>query len=181
MSRTHGPHRRYAISNAAAFNARATFTWTSDRLYRIYVTDGKLFFVRIGGQGGMEMAVAGSFGMLGALFLHAAKSRSDRKQQSQLTVLDQQHPQELLCAHKHSFSLAPGDVVSSSIEPASVAMHGLHVGSWILSLLDGQKWTLQFEDLDDMRVALELLPPLLGSRLQVNAQWNEQKKRFEKN
>ena len=169
------------MSNPAAFNARATFNWTSDRYYRLYVRDGTLFFVYIGGPGSMEMAMTGSSGMLGALFLHAAKSRSDHKQQSQLTVLDQQPPQELLSAHKHSFSLAPGDVVSSSIEPASVAMHGLHVGSWILSLLDRQKWTLQFEDLDDMRVALELLPALLGSRLQIHVQWNEQKKRFEKN
>ncbi len=167
--------------DTAAFNARATFTWEADRLYRVCIEDGALYFIRIGGQGGMNPAVAANFGLLGALVVGAAKSISERKRQERLAAQEQQRPQDLLSAHKHNFRLSPSDVMDSSIEPAASALsHGPNAGRWLLTQQDGKKWSLQFESVDDMQAALEVLPVLFGSRLRVNVQWNEKKKRFER-
>jgi hypothetical protein len=164
-----------------AFNARATFALSADRLYRVYVKEGALYFIRIGGQGGLEMALVGGFGLLGGLAARAIKRRTDKGTKRKLLEMDQRPPQELLQVHKHNFRLYSNEVLESVIDPpAGFAGHGPHVGRWqVTRVPDGKKTSLQFEQLEDMRTALALLPPLLGARLEVNVQWNEGKKRFE--
>ena len=169
------------MATANAFNARATFTIRMDRLYRVYVQDGALYFIRIGGQGGLELALVGGFGLLGGLAAGAIRRRTGGGQKRKVLETDRQRPEDLLPAHKENFRLYCSEVLESVIEPpAAFVSHGVHVGRWqITRAPDGKKTSLQFEQLEDMRTALALLPPLLGVKLKVNVQWNEGKKRFE--
>jgi len=163
-----------------AFNARATFTWSGDRMYRVYLTNDALYFIRIGGQGGMDVAVAAGFGALGGAALSLMRKRGQTKEEERRAAIDAQGPQALLDAHKHNFRLFPSDVRESSIEPAAApGWHGPHSGRWLVTTGE-QKLSLQFETPEDMVVALAHLPRLLGDRLRVNVAWSEKKGRFER-
>jgi hypothetical protein len=52
------------MTHSVSFNARALFTWTPDRIYRVEVRNGRLYFLRVGGQfdldrGGMACRLSG--------------------------------------------------------------------------------------------------------------------------
>jgi hypothetical protein len=69
----------------------------------------------------------------------------------------------------------------SVIEPPSFfAFHGKQAGRWNFSLRDGKKMRFEFENTDEMKAALDALPRLLNATLQVNVEWDETKKRFQK-
>ena len=162
-----------------AFNARAVFTWGSDRLYRVYVRDDALYFIRIGGQG-VGTAVAGQFGLVGALVGQAIKKRADAAREAKTAAQDQQDAQDLLAQHKDNFRLLPGEPVTASIEPpAGPAGHGPHVARWLLVWSD-RKWTLQFEQMIDAEMAMAHLPRFFGERLKVNVRWDAGKKKYVK-
>jgi hypothetical protein len=162
-----------------AFNARCLSTWTSDRLYRIYVTGEQLVFVRIGGQGGTGVVIAAQFGLIGLLWHWLFSRKSDAKRRSLLEELDSQPPEHLIARHKHNFSATPADLVETSIEPPSaLATHGKQYGTWRIALRDKKPMTLQFEDPDEMRVAVELLVAFFGAQLQINLEWDPEKKKY---
>jgi len=165
--------------NNIAFNARAIFAWTADRLYRVYVRDDALYFIRTGGQG-MATAVGAGFGMVGALVGQAIEKRSAAKRSARLAAEEREGLQTMLAGHKHNFRVSPGDIGESSIEPQpAFGGHGAAVGRWLLTLGD-KKWTLEFPKVADMEVALAHLPRWFGDRLRVNVQWDERKKRYGK-
>jgi hypothetical protein len=85
-------------------------TFSPDRLYRVTIERGEVYFIRIGGQSGVAVGVASQFGVFGALFPHMLKKRTDRK-------------------------------------------------------LAGKEMSFQFETVDDMRAAYDLLPALGGVHL----------------
>ena len=62
-----------------AFNARYISNLSLDRLYRVYIERGEMFFIRIGGQAGVAVGVAAQFGVVGALVLKSLKKRGDEK------------------------------------------------------------------------------------------------------
>ena len=156
------------------FNARAIFTWTADRVYRVYVQDDVLYFIHIGGQG-LGTAAGAMFGAVGAL---VGQALDERRARSATQGADS--PQALLDTHKHNFRLLPGDVQATSIEPATTFPgHGPHVGRWLLTLPD-KKLTLEFAAMVDMEVALAHLPRFFGDKLHVNVRWDEHKKRYRK-
>jgi len=162
-----------------AFNARAIFTWSADRVYRVYVQDDALYFIRIGGQG-LGTALGAGFGMVGALVGQTLEERAAVKRGAKLAAQDVEGPQSLLDRHKDNFRVLPGDAQSSSIEPpATFPGHGPQVGRWLLALRD-KKLTLEFPEMVDMEVALAHLPRFFGERLQVNVRWDEHKKRYQK-
>jgi hypothetical protein len=59
-------------------------------------------------------------------------------------------------------------------------MHGKQAGRWNFSLRDGKKMRFEFENSDELKAALDVLPRLLNATLRVNVEWNEMKKRFQK-
>jgi hypothetical protein len=59
-------------------------------------------------------------------------------------------------------------------------MHGRQAGRWQLLLRDGRKMNFQFETNEDLKAALDLLSTFLNSTLSVNVEWNEKKKRWQK-
>jgi hypothetical protein len=151
-----------------AFNARSVSTFGLDRLYRVYLRQGELFFIKIGGQGGAGAAVAMQFGLLGALAQSWLSERSARSLKQKLDQFDRLDPRSLLGRDKNNFRLVPAEVVESSLEPAAkLQMHGAHVGIWKLHLRNRTTYTLQFEEKGEMDRALAVLPTLLGKLLVV--------------
>jgi hypothetical protein len=158
--------------NAQAFNARAIFWLRPDRLYRVYSTRGELFFIRIGGQGGdLGAALGALLGPLGSLIEERLRRRREAKLRARVEEVDRIPPEIRAREHRHSFQLSVAQIAESQIlEPSRVAAHGRHDGRWTFTLQGGEHWRFQFENLDDMTLALELLHRELGDRLAVTRQ-----------
>lgn len=162
-----------------AFNARFTSTFSLDRLYRVYLERGEVYFIRIGGQGGGP-ALAAQFGLLGGLVWNLVKKRVEAKFRARVALVDRRHPSVELRSHKHNFRAATPEFETSVLEPAAVvAGHGPHVGRWIVKLRGRKKITLQLETVEDMTLAVDLLPRFLPQHSNHVA-WNPQKETFEK-
>lgn len=164
------------------FNVRATYTWKPDRLYRVYYSSGQLYFIRIGGQGyALAQLLELQLGPFGKMLGRAAQRRSDAKLAQKVEETDRIPPEVRIREHKHNFQIGAGDVTESTILPASqFASHGIRFGRWNVSLRGGSELRLQFEQLDDMQIALELLTRALGNRLSVEVEWDARASRFVK-
>lgn len=140
-----------------SFSVTAVYTFSRDQLYRVFVEDGNLYFIRMAGQLGIHSV---SHGMVEAL--------------------DEQSPRELVGKSKHEMTIAIEDVSSSSLDPpAAFGGHGVHAGVWRLAA-NGKKWKFQIPDVDEMKRASVTLPAALGSTLEITAYWNEEKQKFTK-
>ena len=164
-----------------AFTARSVSNFSLDRLYRVYSSGNTLFFIKIGGQGGLGRAVSNEFGLLGRLIFAWWQKKSQKKLQDRLAAEKQQDLESLLARDAGNFPLNPGQVVRASIEPPALfGTHGTHHGVWKFEETTGKKHTLQFEELSEMREAMAILPSVLGPSLTVLAEWNEKKKAYTK-
>src|SRR4030095_14907523 len=123
-------------TNAAAFNARAVFTWKSDRQYRVYVRGQELFFVRTGGQMSGEL-VARQFGLLGVLVWSLMKKSRQRKHAAMIEMLDKTPLNELVTKHKHSSRSHPMQLTEQVLEPAGwFKSHGNYIARWRFTMAD---------------------------------------------
>lgn len=169
------------MGNHPVFNARLISNMSFDKMYRIYVVGDQLFFIRIGGQGGLRLGITHQLGILGLIIEPMMKNRAEKKEKEFIESIDRTDPELLLAGHKDNFRLRTVELQGGTLDPASFfATHGLHVGRWELNLRDGKKMNFQFEKTEDMRVALDVLPNLFSSMIQVNVRWNENKKKYEK-
>jgi len=169
------------MGNNPAFNARLLSNMSFDKFYRVYVVGDQLFFIRIGGQGGLRQGITHQMGLLGLLIESLMKKRTEKKEKAFIETIDQADPEQLLTRHKDNFRLGSVALHEGSLDPPSFfATHGPHVGRCLLNLRDGKKTNLQFEKAEDMRIALDVLPTLFSSRFRVNVRWNENKKKYEK-
>ncbi|HPR65329.1 MAG TPA: hypothetical protein PK014_14060 [Thermoanaerobaculia bacterium] len=159
------------------FTARATYALKPDQYYRVYVDGDSIYFVRISGQslaagvaGGLE-AQLGSLGRsLGAGLVRRAK----RKLFQAGMEADKKDYRTLGMADKRSFRKSTAEIRSAVIDPAeAISGHGMHVGVWRLEFSDGKKLRLQFEEISEMKKAVDGLPGVFGEKLKVNAAWNE--------
>ncbi|HEV8336703.1 MAG TPA: hypothetical protein VGR67_09825 [Candidatus Polarisedimenticolia bacterium] len=164
-----------------AFTVRFISTFTPDRLYRVYACGDQLAFVKIGGQAGVAEGVAAQFGLLGALVLAWWKKRNRNKVQQTLAQQDQQDVELLLTRDPKNFSIQPGQIARASIDPPAIlGAHGRSHGSWKVEETNGTKRSFQFEELAEMREAMQVLPRILGAALTINVKWDEGKKRYTK-
>src|SRR5258706_7068065 len=104
-------------TTAAAFSARAVFTWKGDRHYRVYMRGQELFFVRMAGQMTGQL-VAHQFGLLGMLVWSLMKKSRERKRAAMIEMLDKTPLDELVTQHKHSFKVHPMQLAEQTLEPA---------------------------------------------------------------
>lgn len=142
------------------FNAKAVFTFRSDRKYRVYGDAESLYFIHLAGQHDL-------FANLSGIDPNAIRD------------MDRSSPKDLIGNHKHDFVVSLDDVASAKIDPPTFwGGHGKHVGSWTLVLQDGTKWNLQFEETLDMGNAITSLTNLLGDKITVNAKWDEAKQKY---
>jgi hypothetical protein len=165
-----------------AFNVRATYAWKPDRLYRVYVRSGQLYFIRIGGQNwALAQALEMQLGPLGDALGRSVRNRSDEKMRKRIEEADRIPPEIRVRDHAHNLRIGVEDILECEIiEPGRLASHGQRYGRWNIGLRAGKRMKLQFEVLEDMQCALDLLPAQLGDRLSVRVHWDDLLGRFVK-
>jgi hypothetical protein len=165
---------------ANPFNVMATFWLSRDRLFRVYADSDTLYFIRIGGQfaykdindipptGGLAYAVKTSL---------AAAERIMAPEE--IAVLDRSSPREALGHHKHNMAIPLANIASAVlVPPPMISLHGRNFGRWLLNLNEGEPWTFQFVEVEQMQTAVEVLPALLGDKLQVKVRWEPARAKF---
>jgi hypothetical protein len=163
------------------FHARASSL--QGRLYRVYCFDDELVFLdrtpwRRPSSGMLAVAFAGA---LGGLIFDLATRGAKQRAEHRLKAMDRAGAEELrLIADEdaNSFRVRPADVSDARFEPPTawqawglftgrcagvLAFRHCHVGDM----------TLELPELQDMRRALQHLPPLLGDQVTVNAVWDK--------
>ena len=168
------------MENSATFNARLVST-RSDSVYRIYARGNDLYFIQLAGLSTTAQALTIHFGLIGYLIRESMKRRAKKKTEAMLQRAENQNPEELLRENKNNFKVYIPEIRDSMIEPPTwFALHGKQAGRWNFSLRDGKKMRFEFENSDELKAALDVLPRLLNATLRVNVEWNEMKKRFQK-
>jgi hypothetical protein len=166
-------------ASAPAFNARAVFTWKSDRYYRVYLRGQELFFIRTSGQLTGEL-VARQFGLLGMLVWSLIKKGRQKKWAAMMEMLDRTPLDELLLKHKHNFKAHPMQLAEQVLEPPGwFKGHGNYVARWRFTMPGGgERMTFQLATNEDVEAALRLLPPVTGGMLRIDLEWNASKKKY---
>lgn len=168
------------MENSTTFNARLVST-RSDSVCRIYVRGNDLYFIQLAGLSTTAQALTIHFGLIGYLIRESMKRRAKKKTEEFLQRAGQVDPEELLRENKNNFKVYIPEIREAAIEPPALfAMHGKQAGRWNFSLRDGKKMRFEFENSDELKVALDVLPRLLNATLRINVEWNEMKKRFQK-
>ena len=152
-----------------AFTARECFALSMDRMYRVYVSGGELFFIKIGGQPGLGHAVAVQFGLVGALVHRWLEKRAKARLAEELSALDRRDLRSLVPRDKANYRWRVGEIQGSTIDTTTskLGAHGARVGKWELKTGDGTTHNLQFEDAGEMETAIDALQSLLGGLLRV--------------
>lgn len=169
------------MSAVPPFNARLISTWSFDRLYRVYIDNNDICFVRIGGQGGARRGAAAQFGLLGGLVLGYFDKRAASRLGDKVRDLDSRDPRKRVGHHKHDFRVSLVELESSEIRPAAmIGGHGPHAGRWVITPRNRKPLTLQLETVADMKAAVEELEQSLGGRHHNTVVWNADTGRFVK-
>jgi hypothetical protein len=168
------------MENSATFNTRLVSA-RSDSVYRVFARGNDLYFIQLAGLSTTAQALTIHFGLIGYLIRESMKRRAKKKTEEFLQRAGNQDPEELLRENKNNFKVHTPEIRDSTIEPPSFfALHGKQTGRWNLSLRDDKKMRFEFENSDELKAALDVLPQLLNATLRVNVEWNEIKKRFQK-
>ena len=172
------------MSDSVSFNARACYTLAADRIYRVELRDGFLYFLRVGGQFDVDRGIhqPGGPGKIPAVMILAAGEALFRthKKEELLARDPSREPEELLGMHPHNFKLAPADISRATLLPKKwfVALFRTHFGRLIIEHIDGKRQEYHFESLDDLRTASAHLPALLKNKLDMRIHWDGNKGRF---
>jgi hypothetical protein len=162
-----------------AFNARYVSFLKSDRLYRVYIERDELFFLKIAGQA-ISQALSMHFGLLGILIFAPMRRRAKTKIEARIKEYDQHPPSIHLSDGKHNFRTMISEIESSTLMPAAAFnAHGQQVGRWVLQIRGQKPMSFQFESLEDMRHAFEMLPKHLSVH-QNQVVWNDAKGKYVK-
>jgi hypothetical protein len=168
------------MDNPVTFNARLVSS-RSDSVYRVYARGNDLYFIQLAGLSTTAQALTVHFGLIGMLIGESMKRRAKKKTEAILQRAGQVDPEELLRENKNNFKVYIPELRDSAIDPPSFfALHGKQAGRWSFSLRDGKKMRFEFENSDELKAALDVLPRLLNATLRINVEWNEIKKRFQK-
>jgi hypothetical protein len=168
------------MDNPVTFNVRLVSA-RSDSVYRVYARGNDFYFIQLAGLSTTAQALTVHFGLVGMLIGESMKRRAKKKTEATLQRAGQVDPEELLRENKNNFKVYIPEIREAAIEPPSFfALHGKQAGRWNFSLRDGRKMRFEFENSDELKAALDVLPQLLNATLRVNVEWNEIKKRFQR-
>lgn len=137
-----------------------------NRLYRVYVLPGELLFVCAGAGGELWSALARLVGRDSAGFSPAIAGR--------LRQIDQTPVEQLPGDDPRSFRAPPRDLARVVIDPYSAWHAALtwpgprHVALLKFSHRHRGRLVMELPGEDDVRIAIERLPTLLGDKLTVN-------------
>ncbi len=159
------------MTDSISFNARAVFRFSPDRIYRVELRNGCLYFLRIGGQFDTDRIRAGTPPGAGLLptvmMLAASKAISHKNEKAQLIARDpSRDPEELVGIHPDNFRLLPSEIKRATFHPKKwFPSHGPHVGRLVIEQLDGKSQEYQFEQVTDLQAAIKHLPALPGDKV----------------
>lgn len=171
-----------ATPETTMFNARALARLLkAETLYRVYFAPGGLFFIRVGGPKHDQMAI--HFGLVGMLVSSLTMKGRMKKVEAKMVEMDRQSLRDRLEDHPDNFTARFENIISSQIDPVaafSLSSPGKHFGRWLLDVEDRKKMVMQFDSLDDMHIAVEELPKVLGDKHQNRVEWKESKRKYVK-
>ena len=169
------------MTDSISFNARACCTTATDRIYRVELRNGFLYFLRIGGQFDLDRGIHQPAGAAGVLLLAAGEALLRKHKKEEMVARDpNRDPEELLGIHPHNFKLGSANIASATLLPKKgfLALFRPHFGRLIIEQIDGNRQEFHFERLDDLRKAFEHLPALLGDKLDSRIHWDKNQGRF---
>jgi len=167
------------------FHAKACFTWSPNRNYRVFLDPDELLLVEAGANGSQTQAYAAAHGLLGALIGAWIASRQKKKAAQLRARLDGLSVDGLRerAEEQGNLRVPVADFSEVRIEPPSF-WHGVkysnstHAGI-IYCQVHGKKYTLELPTVEDMKIAVAALPKLLPDVV-VNAVWSVTKYKFVK-
>lgn len=163
------------------FDVKLVSPHTIAGTYRVYVERGDLIFIQLeGGKMAVIGAVAPLLGPLGGLIPLGlwllGKERNKIKKQR----LESGDPEQLLRESEANFKLNLAEIRHAAMEGPKLFMEHGKAGRMNLTVRHGEKIKCEFEEIAQMRRALDLLVPLLNATLTVNVEWNAKTGKFEK-
>lgn len=170
---------------SVSFNARACFTFAADRIYRIEIHNGSLYFLRTGGQFDLDRGLhepGDGTGKLMAIMILAAGEALPRKHKREELIArnPSADPEELLGIHPHNFKLAPADIQRAVLLPKKwfLGLFRQHCGRLEIEPISSHRQEYHFESVADLQTAFAHLPALLEDKLDVRVEWDDNKGRF---
>ena len=167
-----------------AFNMRQLCYYKPDKHYRVYSSDNDLWFVWLANQNVMELA----FEIINVYMLglglgfrkYFLKKFCDNIQAASKKA-DRIYPQQTKKGQKRHYRKKLNEVVNVTLYHASAGVgHGKPVGFCRFLLTNNKTIKYQFENNEQMKKAIEILPGILGDKLKVNVKWDEENNSFVK-
>src|SRR4051812_28001198 len=177
---TPATYANVAQSPYNVFHARGVISaWKGDRLFRVYVHDGKFFFIKVGGSKQQSAAMGAQFGLIGALVAMWLRKREEKKTAQKINEIFTVPPEHLIGQEKESFVVDQGVLTGMSIEPGTF-WNSAKWGRWRFHDAKGKKRVFTFEDAASVQSALRHLPEACGANLAINAEWDDAKEKLVK-
>jgi hypothetical protein len=164
------------LDDMNAFNARTHVGLKGDMLFRIYLTDQQLYFIKVGGSNTQGQMIAIQFGLLGALSAYYLNKRNKKKTQQKLNSVAGVSPEQLLAQDKVN-TVAPLDAFSELALNAGSFWNSARYGTWTFRDAKGKKRVYRFDDGDNFEAAAQRLGVTFGERLEVKGRWDASRKR----
>ncbi|HXE42067.1 MAG TPA: hypothetical protein VN516_03495 [Candidatus Baltobacteraceae bacterium] len=164
------------------FSAKLVSSFSFAGTYRVFVERSDLVFIQFESGARSVLDVIAPFlgpfgGALVSLVLWLFKKGKAR---TNLKLLDEGNPEDLLRDSEKNFKLYQAEIRDAAFEPPKFFSVGGRIGRLNLLVRHGEKFRFEFETVAEMKKAIQLLAPLLNSTLKINVEWNEQEQRFEK-
>lgn len=172
------------------FETRYCQTWKANRCLRIYITAEELLFLDAGptdinqtqGQG---FAWGGLIGLVIGGMIADNRRKEAEARRADLKRADLRELRYLAREESTSFRARPEDLLDVRLEALTFWQRIGHWGTNCTGLLkfhhrDRGPYSLELATLEDMRRAMDLLPPVLGERFHLNAKWSHAHQRFDR-
>jgi len=168
-------------ATGTAFNVKLVSPHSSAGKYRVFVERNDLIFIQVEGSSRSLLEAAtpfiGPFGNIIPLILWLFTKRTKK---AKFQRLKEDDPEVLLREGENNFKLNQAEIRDAAIEAPAVFQTSGRAGRLNFLVRHGEKIKCEFDTATEMNKAIQLLVSLLNSTLKVNAEWNEEKQRYEK-
>jgi hypothetical protein len=166
------------VPQRPAFNARRTWTWKGEHLFRIYLTPARVYFIRIGGARTHETVAMTQFGLLGGLIAWWAAKHRKKQEQKKVLQNEEKPIEQLMTEHKRNHAIDTSDFSHIAVETGGFWSGGGI--KWTFNVPGEKKRvTLTLDKPEDVEAAVLRLPQLFND-MRVGVEFNERKKKFVK-
>ena len=167
------------IGDMGTFNARTAIMWKGDFLFRIYLANDRLFFIKLGTSKRGHQQMAGQFGLIGWIIAHFSSKSAAKKQQQKMYDYANMKPAELLPKDKANHVMLLTEISEPTLEGRSF-LSSNKFGAFSFKNAKGKKKVYSFEDGENFQLAEQKLPQIFGEKLNVKGQWDRNKRKVVK-